>query len=53
MKIENLNNETTPGKYGNCFVSDHVGNHPKNRPSSKSAARTATISPAMQHMKIN
>ena len=29
MKIKNINNETTPGKYGNCFVSDHVGNHPK------------------------
>ena len=29
MKIENLNNETTPGNYGNCFVFDHVENHPK------------------------
>ena len=29
IKIENLNNETTPGKSDSRFVSDHVGDHPK------------------------
>ena len=29
IKIENLNNETTPGMSDSRFVSDHVGDHPK------------------------
>ena len=29
INIKNLNNETTPGKSDSCFVSDHVGDHPK------------------------